>query len=113
MKGNLFSAPDDLKKTFNSLKSVHKAFSNIGDDLEGLLEGKEILGARRLGVLDIFGDIKDNLTNELNNLKISFEKAKDEMISLSKTMNIADYDIAVFDFDIVKSTLTTVVDDIG
>ena len=67
----------------------------------------------RLGVLDIFGDIKDILTNELNNPKISFEKAKDEMISLSKTMNIADYDIAAFDFDIVKSTLTTVVDDIG
>ena len=56
-------------------------------------------------MLDIFSDLKDDLTTELNNMKTSFEKAKDEMVSLSKTMNVVDYAIDEFDFDIVKDSI--------
>ena len=37
VQGNLFSAPNEIIKTFKSLKSVWDGFSNIVDDLAGLL----------------------------------------------------------------------------
>ena len=81
--------------------------------MQGLLEGKEIIGARRLGVLDIFSDLKDDLTTELNNMKTSFMKAKNEMMSLSQTMNIVGYTIDEFDFDFVKDSISNIVEDIA
>ena len=113
IKEDLFSAPNAISKTFDGLKNVWDEFSNIADDLQGLLEGKEIPGARRLGVLDIFSDLKDDLTTELNNMKTSFMKAKNEMMSLSQTMNIVGYTIDEFDFDIVKDSISNVVEDIA
>ena len=112
MKEDLFSAPNAISKNFDGLKNVRDEFINVAEDLQGLLEGKEITGERS-EVLDIFSNLKDDLITQLNNMKTSFMKIKNITMNLRKTMNINGYAIDEFDFGIAKDSICDVFEDIA